>query len=296
MEATDKTTPAPLKRGLILEGGALRGLFTAGVMDVLMEQEIDFEGLVGVSAGAAFGCNFKSRQIGRVLRYNKLCAHDWRYCSLRSLVKTGELFGGEFCYHTLPDDIDPFDKETYEQNPLDFYAVCTDVMTGEPIYKHLRRDDYESREWIRASASMPLAAKIVEVGGRMLLDGGVADSIPLKFFIQKGYNRNLVVLTQPRGYVKTPNPLLPLVRRRLRDYPAFIRAMEQRPEMYNRQLAYLCAQEEAGTALVIAPEKTLPIKHTCHNPKLMDEVYQQGRQQTEQMLGQIKDFLNDKHA
>ena len=186
-----------MKTGLVLEGGALRGLFSVGVFDVLTEHGIMPDGIVGVSAGAAFGCNIKSHQQGRPLRYNKLMAHEWRYCSLRSLIKTGDLFGGDFCYHYMPNNIDLLDAEAYNADPIEFYAVCTDLTTGNAVYKLLMKIDYEAEEWFRASASMPLCSKIVEINGQKLLDGGITDSIPLKFMQSKGYARNIVVLTQP---------------------------------------------------------------------------------------------------
>ena len=154
------------KTGLVLEGGALRGLFSAGVMDVLMENGVEFDGIIGVSAGAAFGCNYKSRQPGRAIRYNMKFAKDWRYCSVRSLIKTGDLFGGEFDYHYLPTYLDIFDTKAFDENPMEFYAVCTDVETGKAVYKKLDKCSYECYEWIRASASMPLASKIVKTARR----------------------------------------------------------------------------------------------------------------------------------
>lgn len=228
-----------MRKGLILEGGALRGLFTAGVIDVMMENGIKFDGLVGVSAGAAFGCNYKSCQPGRVIRYNKRYAHDWRYCSVRSLLKTGDIFGAEFDYHTLPDKLDKFDVATFDESPMKFYAVCTDLTTGEPVYKLLMHHGYEFNEWIRASASMPLASRIVEVEGRKLLDGGISDSIPLRFFEQQGYDRNVVVLTQPLGFIKKPNPMMPLIRLQLHRYPQFLKAAAERHVMYNNETEYV---------------------------------------------------------
>ena len=238
------------KKGLVLEGGALRGLFTAGVMDVMMENGIEFDGLIGVSAGAAFGCNYKSRQPGRVIRYNKRYAHDWRYCSVKSLLKTGDLFGAEFAYHMLPDELDKFDVSTFDCHPMEFYAVCTDVLTGEPVYQRLMHHGYAMNEWIRASASMPLASKVVAVEGHQLLDGGIADSIPLRFFEQQGYNKNVVVLTQPKGYVKKPNPLMPLIRLQLHRYPQFLKATAERHIMYNEETEYVARQEKDGTQVL----------------------------------------------
>ena len=168
-----------MKRGLVLEGGAMRGLFTAGVIDVMMEHGIDFDGMVGVSAGSSFGCNFKSRQPGRVLRYNLRFGRDPRYMGLRSLLKTGNLVGAEFAYHVLPLELDIFDSQTFESNPMEFYMVCTDVSTGETVYHRMDKVDYDSLEWLRASASMPVVTRPVKVNdGRLLLDGGISDSIP----------------------------------------------------------------------------------------------------------------------
>ena len=283
-----------MKKGLVLEGGALRGLFSAGVIDVLMERGISFDGLVGVSAGAAFGCNYKSRQPGRAIRYNKRFAHDWRYCSWRSWLTTGDLFGGEFCYHVMPEQLDLFDTKAFDENPMVFYAVCTDVTTGEPVYQKLMKCSNDTYEYIRASASMPLVSKVVEVEGRKLLDGGVSDSIPLAFFQRMGYEKNLVVLTQPEGYVKEHNKLMPLMRLSLRKYPKMIHALDTRHIMYNKQLAYVAQEELKQSTLVIRPERKLPIGHLCHDENLMEEVYKEGRNTCMKQLAEIEQFLMDK--
>jgi predicted patatin/cPLA2 family phospholipase len=171
-----------IKTGLVLEGGAMRGLFTAGALDVFMERGITFDGLIGVSAGACFGCNYKSGQIGRVIRYNKRFARDPRYCSWRSLFTTGDLFGAEFCYRELPKKLDVFDAAAFEANPMEFHIVATDAATGKPVYKRLDRADDTALDWIRASASMPIVSRPVEIDGRKYLDGGLSDGIPLKYF------------------------------------------------------------------------------------------------------------------
>ena len=274
-----------MKTGLVLEGGAMRGLFSAGVMDVLMERGITFDGIVGVSAGAAFGCNYKSRQAGRALQYNKRFARDKRYCSLQSLLRTGDLFNAEFCYHKVPSAYDVFDNEAFEANPTEFFVVCTDVETGEPVYKQLTKGGDEAYEWIRASASMPLCSRPVPLDGRLLLDGGIADSIPLEFFERMGYERNVVVLTQPEGYVKRKNRFLPLMRLSgLRKHPRFIEAVARRHEMYNAQLEYVREAERQGRAIVIRPPEPLPIGHISHDPDEMQRVYEMGRQQTPSSL------------
>ena len=268
-----------MKKGLVLEGGALRGLFSAGVMDVMMDHGITYDGIVGVSAGAAFGCNYISNQKGRALRYNKLMAKEWRYCSIRSWLTTGDLFGAEFAYHVVP-------------TTTEFYVVCTDVETGKAVYHRCDKGGHKFFDWVRASASMPMVSRVVELDGYKLLDGGVADSIPLKFFEREGYGRNVVVLTQPAGYRKKPNRLMPLLRVNLRRYPNMVRALAERHIMYNAQLDEVAQSEAAGTAYVIRPDAPLPIGHTSHDPKEMQTVYDEGRRKGESVIEEIKAFLD----
>ncbi|SEN23015.1 Predicted phospholipase, patatin/cPLA2 family [Prevotella sp. ne3005] len=286
----------PMKKGLVLEGGAMRGLFTAGIIDVMMEAGVEPDGLIGVSAGAAFGCNYKSRQPGRAVRYNTRFAKDPRYSGLRSLIKTGDYFNAEFGYHIVPKEYDIFDTEAFEQNRLVFVFVCTDVMTGKAVYHQMDRVTFDELEWLRASASMPLASKVVEVGGRKLLDGGVADSIPLAYFERIGYERNVVILTQPEGYVKEPNRLMPLMRLALRQYPKMIEAMENRHLMYNQELEYVRQAEREGRCLVIRPDEKLPIGHISHDPENMRRVYEIGRRKGKEHLDQIIDFYSNHNA
>jgi predicted patatin/cPLA2 family phospholipase len=278
------------KLGLVLEGGAMRGLWTAGITDVMMENDIWPDGLIGVSAGAAFGCNYKSRQIGRAIRYNTQYAKDGRYSGLKSLLTTGNYFNAEFGYHIMPHQLDIFDDDAFNQNSMMFYVVCTDVETGQPIYKELKTTSEETYDWIRASASMPLVSKIVELEGYKLLDGGVADSIPLAYFESLGYKRNVVILTQPLGYQKAHNRLMPLMRMSLRGYPKMIEAMDKRHVMYNRQLEFVAQAEREGRCLVIRPENKIPIGHISHDPNQMRLVYEQGRTVGEQYLNRIRDF------
>ena len=274
-----------MKKGLVLEGGAMRGLFSAGVMDVLMENDIWPDGVIGVSAGAAFGCNMKSKQPGRVLRYNQKLAHDWRYASLRSLLTTGDYFGGEYA---MPRHIDYFDVDTFRENPMEFWAVCTNVGTGKAEYKRLTEVDDTCLEYIRASASMPIAARIVTVEGKKLLDGGIADSIPLRFFREQGYERNLVVLTQPEGYVKKQNSLMRLMRMWLHRHPRIVRTLENRHIMYNEELAYIREEEKKPNKLVLRPKGKLTIGHISHDPAEMQATYEQGREVALEKLEEIK--------
>lgn len=278
------------KRGLVLEGGAMRGLWTAGVIDVMMEHDIWPDGLIGVSAGAAFGCNYKSRQVGRAIRYNTKYARDSRYSGLKSWLTSGNYYNAEFGYHTMPKELDVFDDDAFNKNPMAFYVVCTDVLTGNPVYQLLSEATEETYDWIRASASMPLASRVVELQGRKLLDGGVADSIPLEYFESIGYHRNVVILTQPAGYQKEHNKLMALMHLSLRHYPKMIEAMDKRHLMYNRQLQYVAQAEREGRCLVIRPEGKIPIGHISHDASQMRLVYEQGRRVGEKYIDSIKAF------
>lgn len=280
-----------MKKGLVLEGGGMRGLFTAGVIDVFLENGIAFDGMIGVSAGAAFGCNFKSRQKGRVLRYNVKYCRDPRYCSFRSLIKTGDIFGADFCYREMPKKLDVFDDDTYNKNPMKFYVVATDLASGAPVYRECPVSDDSCLEWIRASASMPLVSRTVNIDGFELLDGGAADSVPLRFFESSGYSKNVVVLTQPSGYEKGKNKALPLIKFRYRKYPAFIETMAHRHEVYNATLKYIDLREKDGDVFVIRPERKLEIGRVEHDPEVLRDVYECGRLTALEKLNEIKEFL-----
>lgn len=280
-----------MKTGLVLEGGGMRGLFSAGVMDVMMEHGIRFDGIVGVSAGATFGCNYKSHQPGRVLRYNIRFKDDPRYMGLRSLLRTGDLVEAEFSYHTMPNELDVFDRETFRNDPTEFHVVCTDVETGEPVYHRIDEMEDEGLDWIRASASMPLVSRPVALDGRLLLDGGISDSIPLRYFQGLGFDRNVVILTQPKGYFKRRTKLMPLFHLFMRRYPAIVRAMGRRHLMYNDELTYLSEQEPRGNILLICPQETLPIGRTEQKEEKMRRVYGMGRQKGLEMIQTIRDFL-----
>ena len=284
------------KTGLVLEGGAMRGMFTAGVLDVMMENGIRFDGAMGVSAGAVFGCNFKSGQIGRSLRYNMRFCDDPRYCSFESLIRTGNLYGVDFCYDEIPNKLDPFDAQAYRENPMPFYAVCTNVETGKAIHKRLDRGDSRDMQYFRASASMPIVSQIVEVDGYKLLDGGITDSIPLLAMERRGYPRNVVILTQPLGYVKEKSGILPLVHVTMRKYPYLIKAMDVRHIRYNRQTAYVREQELAGKAFVIRPPYALGISRTEDDPAELRRVYEIGRAEMEKRLPALKEFLDNPAA
>ena len=283
-----------MKKGLILEGGAMRGLFTAGILDVFMENKIEFDGLIGVSAGAVFGCNYKSGQIGRTLRYNLKYCRDRRYCSFWNIIRYGDMYPKKFCYHDIPEVLDVFDKDAFNSNPMKFYVVATDVESGKPVYKCFDRTEGEYLEFMRASASMPFISRVVKAYGYKMLDGGISDSIPLEFFEKEGYDRNIVITTREKGYVKEKNPLSWLGHIMLRKYPNMIKAIYDRHIMYNNQTKYIEERENSGAVLVIRPEKPLELKHAEHDPAKLQKAYDYGREIALKVLPQVKRFLETK--
>ncbi len=263
------------KTGLVLEGGAMRGMYTAGVLDMFMEHGIIFDGVIGVSMGAITGCSYVSGQKGRTIRYNKKYCKDKRYMSFYSLLTTGDLVGNEFCYHTLPERLDVYDNEAFKKSQTDFYVTCTNVETGEAEYIKIK-DMVEEIDYLRASASMPYVSGIVEIGGKKFLDGGCSDSIPIRAFQSMGYENNVVILTRPAGYRKKPENKR-LVRLFYKKYPKFANALEQRAEMYNRTIDEIQEVEREGNVFVIRPETPLDIGRMSHDRKKIEAAYDRGR-------------------
>lgn len=269
----------------------MRGMFTAGVLDVMMENGIQVDGAIGVSAGAVFGCNYKSGQIGRVIRYNKQFCNDPRYVSVRSLIFTGDLYNERFCYERVPRRLDVFDTEAFVNSPMEFYAVATDVDTGKAVYHRCTDGGEEDIRWLQASASMPMVSRVVRIGEHGYLDGGVADSIPVKAFEEMGYRHNIIVLTQPLDFVKPRNSALPLIRIAMRKYPRIVQDMELRHLRYNRTTRYVRDLEERGKALVIRPPEALNISQVEHDPAELQRVYDMGRAEAERRLAEIRSFV-----
>ena len=280
-----------MKKGMVLEGGAMRGLYTAGCLDVLMENDISVDGYIGVSAGITFGCNYKSRQIGRSIRYNLRFLNDPRYSGLRSLLKTGDIFGADFCYHEIPEKLDPFDYEAFVNNPVELYTVATDAYTGKSVYHKFPNGMDNDIEWMRAYSSMPGVSRAVKVDGYTLFDGGVSDSIPIEYFMSLGYERNLVILTRPRGYRKKEGKLNPVMKLMMRKYPALIPAMERRAMEYNRVLDLLDELEKEKKVLIIAPTKDLHVKRVEKDKEKVRAIYDLGVDDTRKRLSEIKAFF-----
>lgn len=280
-----------MRTGLVLEGGGMRGLYTAGVLDVMMERGIEVDHAVGVSAGAAFGVNIKSRQVGRAIRYNKRFCSDPRYASVGNLLRTGDLYSVDFAYREVPLRLDPFDVAALRANPMRFTVVCTDVETGEAVYRDIERGDDEDLDWIRASASVPMLARPVALDGRRLLDGGIADSIPVSWMMAHGYERNMAILTQPAGFRKEPNGLMPLLRVALRRYPRLVELLANRHERYNAQLDEVARLEAEGRLLVIRPSESVQAPISVKDPEVLERIYRVGRRDGEANAERLLSYL-----
>ncbi len=279
-----------MKKGIVMEGGAMRGMFTAGVCDILMENGIELDGAVGVSAGAAFGCNLKSKQIGRAIRYNLKYCNDKRYWGISSLLKTGDIFNVDFCYNKLPYQLDIFDEKTFNENPMEFHIVCTDVETGLPHYEKCD-EARKAVAWMRASASMPVVSRTVCVDGKEYLDGGIVDAVPLEYFEKIGYTKNIVVLTRDKTYVKKKNPFGFALKILLRKYPAVYQQMKNRHKMYADTMEYINKKEKNGEIIVLRPKTALKVKRTDRKAENLREAYELGREAALEKLDEIKSFL-----
>jgi predicted patatin/cPLA2 family phospholipase len=268
-----------MKTGFVLEGGAMRGIYTAGVLDVFMDLGIKPDGIIGVSAGAIHGATFIAGQQGRSIRYMKKYCRDWHFMSWKSFFLTGDLVGKTFSYEELPYELDPFDFDTYYNSDIAFYAVATSLETGEAVYFNAKetRNEHRTLRMIRASASMPVISHIAGVDGKPYLDGGTADSIPIRAFREMGYDKNIVVLTQPDEYMKKPEKLMPMIRSKYRNYPAYIEASEKRHLVYNATKEYLKELEAAGEVFVFRPSDPVDISRMESNPKVIQAQYDLGR-------------------
>ena len=277
-----------MKKGLVLEGGAMRGIYTAGVLDAFLEQNIAVDGVIGVSAGAVHGCSYVSGQHGRSIRYYLKYMKNPRFMSFRSLLKIGNLVGTEFSCHELPDRLDVFDRKAFAESPMDFYVGCTNVETGKPEYILL--DTMDEIDYMRASASMPMVSQIVEVGGMKLLDGGVADSVPIRAFQQMGYEKNIVVLTRPAGYRKKKSSIGP-AKWIYRKYPAFVKTMEERYKVYNETMDQIEEMEKSGEIFVIRPSRDPQIGRMEKNPEKVKAVYDLGYKDACAQMETLKAWL-----
>ena len=279
-----------MKTGLVLEGGGKRGIYTAGVLDVFLENGISFDGVIGVSAGAIHGCSYVSEQMGRSIRYNLKYGNDYRFMSFLSWLLTGNVVDTKFCYHTLPEKLDPFDNQTFMNSKTDFYVVCSNVETGKPEYI-LCKDMIKEIDYLRASASLPFVSRIVKLNGKKYLDGGITDSIPFAAFKEMGYDKLVVITTRPKLYRKKPFIWTWLAKLRYKKYPKFIEAILNRHKMYNQEVEKLQKLEESGEVLVIRPSRLIKISKMEKDLGKVDEMYRLGREDAYQMLDNVLGYL-----
>ena len=280
-----------MKVGLVLEGGAMRGMFTAGVLDVFLDEQIHIDGIVSVSAGALFGVNLPSKQRGRVLRYNKKYLNDKRYMGWHSLFTTGNIVNKEFAFYQLPVELDVFDQEAFARSGIDFYTVLTNVESGEAEYVKIH-DAFEQMETLRATSAMPFVSKMVEIDGKKYLDGGIADSIPLRFCQQLGYDKIIVILTRPLDYRKTPTNSL-IFNAFYRRYPKLVERLTNRYVDYNRAVEDVIRLNEQGEIFVIRPSVTLPIRRIEKDIAKVQAMYDLGVADAKMAIPMLKQYLSE---
>lgn len=278
--------------GLVLEGGGMRGVYTAGVLDVFMEEGIEFPYCIGVSAGACNAVSYVAGQRQRHLRSSVNYLQDKRYMSLENLLRTGNLMSGHFVFQTLAYELEPVDADHFSQSDCELTVVVTDCETGLPVYCKVD-DVHGSCPLVQASSTIPMMMETVELDGKFYVDGGIGDSIPLKRAQEDGYEKNVVILTRDLEYRKEPMRIFPMMRRRYREFPKLIEALAARYQMYNRQVEYVLEQEKEGKAYVIRPQGPVNIGMVERNKEKLHALYQQGREQAEREMKAIRAFLED---
>ena len=278
-----------MKTGLVLEGGGFRGIYTAGVLDVFLENGISADGVIGVSAGAVHGCSFLSGQKGRSIDYYTKYCNDPRFMSLKSFIKTGDVVGEEFAYHELPEKLVPYDYSAFDRCGIPFYVTVTNLESGKPEYLRIN-DMLTEIDYMRASASLPYFSRIVEINGGKYLDGGCSDSIPIKAFREMGYGRNIIVLTRHDGYTKKQEHGL-LARLKYRKYPEFVKALLGSQKRYNETLEYIKMLEKNGEVFVIRPSRPLTIGRMEHDPERVRAVYEIGVEDARREMNALAQWL-----
>lgn len=278
------------KTCLVLEGGAMRGIYTAGVLDTLMQNNIKFDAIIGVSAGALFGINYKSNQKGRAYRYNMKYINDKEYIGLYSYLTTGNIMNKSFCFDKLVNELDKFDYQAFKNNKTKFYVVVTNLLTGTPEYQELTDlNDQNQMEYLRASGSMQYVSKPVKINNNYYLDGATGDSIPIKYMEKLGFNKIIVVGTRPEGYKKQyksqPSKIF------YKKYPKFIKALSNRPSMYNETIKYIEKKANNHEIIFIRPSQDLKVKHIEKNKKKLSSLYTLGQNDTKEIISTINKYL-----
>lgn len=276
--------------GLVLEGGGMRGVYTAGVLDFFLDKNIEFENVYGVSAGAINACNYLAKQRRRSFRVTADYIQNKDYASLRNLLLTGDFFGVEMCYDIVPNQLDLYDYEEYQKYQGNFYVVVTNCITGQAEYKRIT-DMKKEVIYVRASSSLPFMAREVMIHGIPYLDGGIADSIPIRQARRDGNRKNVIILTRDREYQKRQLQLMGAIRIRYRKYPQLVKSVERRYLVYNKTLEYIHKLSRAGKALVIQPQNPVKTGKLEKNKKKLNMLYQEGYQDAEKKYEQLQRFL-----
>lgn len=280
-----------MKVGLVLEGGGMRALFTAGVLDALLDvKELDIDGIVGVSAGALFGVNYVSNQKERAIRYNKKYANDKRYMGFYSWITTGNAVNKEFAFYEVPFKLDIFEQDKFQKSKIDFYVVMTNVENGKSEYV-LIKDVFEQMEYLRATSALPFASKIIEINGKKYLDGGISDSIPIDFCESLGYDKIIVVLTRPENNYKKDklNFLYKLV---YRKYPNLVERLINMGRDYEIVLKKIKDLENEEKIFVIRPPKVLKIGRLEKNENKIQATYDIGLNTGKKEINDLLKYLN----
>lgn len=275
--------------GLVLEGGAMRGLYTAGVLDVFMENNIKVDGIVAVSAGVLFGVNFLSNQKGRVIRYNKRFVKNNNYMGIKSLLLTGNIVNKDFSFYEVPFKLDIFDNDVYINSNIPFYATVTNVETGKPEYIRIK-DVFKQMEALRATSAMPYVSKLVEYDGNKYLDGGISDSIPVDKCKELGYEKIIVVLTRTIEYRKKKSKGI-LPRLKYSKYPNFVNTLKSRYKMYNETVEKIIDLENKREIFVIRPSRKVKIKRIERDENKLQEMYDLGIRDCKNKLDELKIWL-----
>ena len=278
--------------GLVLEGGGMKGVYTSGVLDFFLDKGIEFSSCYGVSAGACSLCSFLSKQRGRAYHTSVDYLEDKNYCSLYSLLKTGDLFGVDMCYYQIPETLNPYDYETFDSYQGNFYSVVTNIETGQLEYIPIK-DMKKDIEAIRASASLPLVSRNVEIGGNLYLDGGISDSIPIKRSLQDGNHKNVVVMTKEIGYRRKPSSMLTLTKLRYQKYPRVYELMKNRHNTYNETLDFIEEQVKAGNVFLIRPKTKSDVGRIEKNKEKLTALYEQGYRDASDCYEELIHYLED---
>lgn len=276
--------------GLILEGGGMRGAYTAGVLDFFLDKNIEFDSCYGVSAGSANACSYLSKQRGRAFHVDVDYLEDKNYASAYNLLTTGNFFGTEMCYNKIPNELNPYDYDTFNKYQGNFYAVVTNCLTGQPEYLKIN-DMKKDIDFVRASCSLPLMAEMVKISKIPYLDGGISDSIPVRRSVKDGNMKNVIILTRDITYRKKPNELLPVIKMKYSDYPELIKSIERRHKMYNMTLDYIKKQEEKGNVFVIRPSKPVKIGRLEKDKVKLTSLYKQGYRDASKRYEKLNKFL-----